>query len=201
MKKRLLWLCMFVLLFAACTPKTVEEIHYEGASANQILYSAPLIFRGRVTERQAGHYRYENKEDMELTGEYNYWVTPHTVEILEVYKGGLREELRQLPVGTLNYYSPATMKSKNIDTDEFELKIGETYLFCLYYEKMDDCYVPIGINCGWFMENKQDKNVLFISGDRIDLRKMDEHLAQAEKEGRGIAWRQGPLPMRQQDLQ
>lgn len=181
-------LCLILLLFAGCSVGLSEEIDTYDAnpSTEDMFKSAPLIFLGQVTGENDGHYRNETTVCKDADGNpmYNYWVTPYTVEVKEVYKGDLDESVSQLSVSTLNFYSKEDMEEKNITADTYNLQVGEEIIFFVCYEEADNSYVPIYDNNGFYRLAKENT---YYCGDKA-LKKEDipQALKAAETNGRDL---------------
>ncbi len=185
MKKRWKWialLCVILLLLTACKGRTVVESSDAVATTEQMLYSAPLVILGKVTAQKEGHYRNPDLSKKAPDGNpfYNTWITPYTVEILEVYKGNLKDDITTLDISISNDYSPQVMQEENIDAPYYTLQVGDTFVFCLTYIKTDELYGPLLGGNGCFVPTEQ-QNVYFNGHDTIDISKMDELLASAEQ--------------------
>ena len=79
-------LCITLCLFTGCKGRTSVEISEVQASTDEMLYAAPLVFLGKVKTQQEGHYRNPDLSKKASDGNpiYNAWITPYTVEIIEV---------------------------------------------------------------------------------------------------------------------
>ncbi len=176
------WLCILCVVLLVCTGcgRMEIDISYDYPDTDELVREASLIVLGRITEKKAGHYRFKNDTE-KPDGESNLWVTPHTLRVTQVYKGDLRPDVKEISVGTLNYYSPATMKTQNIRVDFFELKVGEPYLFLLEYSGIDNCYIPVSIHQGWLSRTK-DPDVYTTGNVVLKLSELPARLQRLEQE-------------------
>lgn len=177
--------CLLLLLLSGCKGETTVESFDMTASADDLLKSAPLIFLGVVTGQQTeGHYRNETVVHKDADGDpmYNYWVTPYSVRVLEVYKGALAPEVKELTVSTLNLYSDEDMKAENSKAKTLYLKKGDKMIFCVCYEAADESYVPLLDGQGLFKEEKDGKYCNSV-GVVLHSDRMEGFLQTAEKYG------------------
>ena len=184
MKRRICVLMMFLCLlcFTGCKPTVTVDTLEVSVTTEDLVKTAPLVFLGKVKSQGEGWYR--NAEEVHYYEDghtmFNYWITPYTVEVLEVYKGDLKEEIAELTVGTYNMRSP---DKKKIEGEEpFYLNEGDTAIFCVSYNEVDECYKPIYGNMGVFYPDKTMKKYTSC-GNWIDVSDMDNLLKQAEISG------------------
>lgn len=170
-----------LVLFAFSGCVTMTEDSYEvNLTTNDLLKTAPLVFLGRVKAEGQGRYRNAEKVHYYADGHamFNYWITPYTVEVLEVYKGDLAENITELTVGTYNHHSPEEKQ----DDEAFYLKASDTAIFCVRYEAVDDCYKPLYNHKGVFFPDKTLKTYT-AEGNAIDITDIDNVLKKAEVSG------------------
>ena len=177
----ILILCMILLVFAGCRASSVDTIDVS-VTTEDLIKTAPLVFLGRVKAEGAGWYRnaeeihyYDNGNAM-----FNYWITPYTVEVIEVYKGDLKEAITELTVGTYNYRSPEETTVEGEET--FYLKTGDTAVFCVSYNETDGCYKPIYSHKGVFFPGKTFKTYVS-ENNEINIADIDNVLKKAEING------------------
>ncbi len=190
----LLILCIVTFAFSGCYSVDVTEFPAH-TSTEDLLYTAPLVFLGRVQEQGAGFHRNKNGVQYDADGRerYNYWITPYAVEVLEVYKGDLKEGITELVVSTYNDYSPGEMKLKKITADTFYLQKDDTAIFCVYYMADDGCYTTVYEDQGVFYATKTENQ--YASGGKIlDVTKMDEILEKASVTGKNLLAGSGRTP-------
>lgn len=176
--------CLVVILLAGCKGRMIIDSDDMSASAEDLLKTAPLVFLGVVSEESEGHYRNETEVHKNADGSimYNYWVTPYTVKVLEVYKGDLDESTQELTVSTLNLYSNEDMTEQRIETETYYMQVGDKMIFCVSYEQADESYVPLFDDLGYFEQVKGDvyRNA---QGEALDVSRIKETLQSAENNG------------------
>ena len=176
-------LCLTLCLFTGCKGRMVVESSDIQASTDEMLYAAPLVFLGKVKTQQEGHYRNPDFSKKASDGNpiYNAWITPYTVEIIEVYKGDLRQDISEITLNIFNFYSPEYMKENNVDADTHYLTEGDTMVFCATYVESDQGYGPLWGKNGCYTAT--DKKNIFSNGyDTVDISRIKEHLASAKKQ-------------------
>ncbi len=175
--------CLVVILLAGCKGRMIIDSDDMSASAKDLLKTAPLVFLGVVSEESEGHYRNETQVHKNADGStmYNYWVTPYTVKVLEVYKGDLDESVRELTVSTLNFNSNEDTSAQSAQSS-FYLQVGDKMIFCVSYEQADESYVPLFDDLGYFEQVKGDvyRNA---QGEALDVSRIKETLQSAENNG------------------
>ena len=181
MKKYICFITIIALVlvaFCGCVVMT-ENISDVTLTTEDLIKTAPLVFLGKVKTEGQGRYRNADKVHYYADGNamFNYWITPYTVEILEVYKGELKESITDLTVGTYNQSAP-----KDKGENPFYLKAGDTAVFCVRYEEVDGCYKPIFEQKGVFFPSKTPKTYV-AENNVIDITDMDNILRKAESKG------------------
>ena len=181
-----LCLCLMLIIFSGCKPTVTIDTLDVSVTTEDLIKTAPLVFLGKVKSEGEGWYR--NAEEVHYYDDghamFNYWITPYAVEVLEVYKGDLKEEITELTLGTYNMRSP---KQKQIEGDDpFYLNEGDTAIFCVSYNETDGCYKPLYGHMGVFYPNETMKQY-YSSGNWIDVSDMDNLLEKAELNGTDCA--------------
>ncbi len=177
--------CMILTAFCGCYTVSVDTLEVS-VSTEDLLKTAPLVFLGKVKEEGQGWYRNAEEVHYDDNGRamFNYWITPYTVEVLEVYKGDLSEEVTELTLGTYNQRSP---KEKKIEGEKtFYLKSGDTAIFCVSYNETDGCYKPVYGYMGVFYPSKTLKTYSS-GGNTIDVSDIEGQLQKAEISGTDYA--------------
>ncbi len=174
--------CVILSLFSGCKGRTVVETSDVTASTDEMLYNAPLVFLGKVKVQQEGHYRNPDLSKKAEDGNpiYNAWITPYTVEIIEVYKGDLKKDITELTLSLFNFYSPEYMEENNVEAEPHYLTEGDTLVFCATYIEADESYGPLWGTNGCY--EATDKANIFSNGhDTIDISRIEDHLAAVAK--------------------
>lgn len=186
-------LCIVLLcgLCSACGKEDTEDISgYVESSAcrvavstDSLLKSSPLIFQGKVTAEGPGHYT--NPDGSKTEGGYqmiNQWLTPYTVQVLEVYKGDLRDDIHELTVAGFSPTSPEDYDPSFFSTGDSSIsfEIGEIAVFCVTYSEENGCYEVIYNIDGIFHPSNEEGIYYGFCKDSIDIRTIREDIKNAD---------------------